>query len=667
MSYKQWNQLVFERVFDQDRARKTTSVYIDENIIYTWAVEMGLNPVSAEDACEMYVNDCIKELRGDSSKIAKYCADSARIWQNREMEGKPDYMGMLALLVYSSAWGEGSGHLFYRRYWNLTKTNRSGMIPGMEDLRECWKQLEKYSEKLNWEYGIYKLRTLAPSMVNVGVIVAQGVLRPSDEIVLKDIFFEEGADANIDYSDQHIRSWLNKYHHRLSTRAQRALDNPDNADYLISRVREELEEWDGDPADWASQVGNSKTFKRNAFLCFNRDNNGQVYGTIRLDFSGRSGEPESVTMANDSQIMLASSNGDIVSTPLEIAPVANLDAERQPSEQLRLTESAHFQKYQSGEFRTTQAGNTYRYALNHADIRVFVDGAAFGLSGYIETFGLKPGFRHIVMYRDISATEDIKNWCEANSDSHIQLRKNVPSHFLDNPLWKVTAICENAPACASRRNDCLTYEVRPLARPNGGLKLYRTGNSYLIGSPPLIVINSTREVTYAINNGEVKTVNGTSLSLDDLNLRGRIKITFKEAGSDGKESEINLTMIEGAEWSKDRDGAINTPTVGLKSAPDDFGGFLGGRKAAYTMKTEECDLVKACWSLTKANRAIPCAPIPSIKIRIGYMDGGQTRCGPLSPANDKVWRNKIDAATLHPVFAQKITQEQWRAFIAKSR
>lgn len=668
MNYIQWNMRVFERVFNQERARKTTSVYIDENIIHAWALEMGMKSVTAEESCEIYVKDCLKELRGDAGSIARYCAGASRAWQRRGMEGAPDYMGMLALLVLASSWGEGSGHLFYGRYWKLTGTDQDGMIPEMESLRTCWKQLEIYSEKLNGENGIYKLRTLAPAKVNVGVIVAQGVLRPADEITLKDIFFEEGADANIDYSDQHIRTWLDKHRHKLTARAQRALENTDNADYLVTRVREELEGWDGDPADWAEQAGKLRTFKRNAYLCFNRDNSGHVFGAIRLDFSGRNGDPESVTLGNDSQILSASSNGDTVSTPLEVTPVANLDAERRPAEQLKLTESVHFQKYQSGELRSAQAGNTYKYTLNAADVRVFVEGAAYGLPGHVETFGLKPGYGHIVMYRHISATKDIIDWCASNSDSRVQLNKHVPTHFLQNPLWQVTAIRVNAPPCPSGRPTCLTYEVRPLARLTGGLKLYRSGNSYLVGHPPTVSINSTRETTYSINNEVPRKIVGNSLSLEELALKGTAKIIIKETGPDGKESELNLNLIEGSEWVKDRDGITRTVTEASPSTPDYFGGFLGGRKAAFTIDPDECDLAKACWSLTIEKQAIPCAPLPSIKIRTGYMDGGQTRCGPLSnPSNDKKWRNAIDMGALHPIFKNNITAELWKNFSAKSR
>lgn len=667
MSYLDWNQRVFDRVFNKDRAGKNTSVYIDDEIIYSWAIQMGLKPATPEEASKLFVQDCIKAMRGDPAKVAHYCNDEALVWQRKGLAGIPGYIGMLALLVYASAWGEGSGHLFYGRYWKLTGATKSGMIPGIEQLRGCWKQLERYSEKMGREQGVYKMRTLAPSRVNVGIIVAQGVLRPTDEISLKDIFFDEGADANVNYADQHIRSWLIKHKARLSARALRALDSEENSDYLVARVREELEEWDGEPADWSSQIGRPRTFKRNAFMCFNRSTDGSVYATLRLDFAGRSGDPESVTFNGDEQLYLAHSNGDAVSTPLQLAPTADLDAAKTPPRQVRLTSPTDFQKYQSGEFRSVLAGSSYRYALKDADLRVFVEGAAYGISGYVETFGLKPGYGHIIIYRHASISDEIKKWCVNHADSEIQIAHCVPSFFAgDSPFWTAVAVRPNAPECDSGRYNCLKYEIRPLARLTGGLKLYRTGNNYLTGAPPSITISSIHKATCRINDGAPFDITGNVVHLSDLNLKGDVKITINEVVQDGKESEINLRMTDCAEWTKDRDGTTHVTQQAQAAPPDHLLGCFGGRKGSYIKDAEEYEEARVCWAHIRGGRVMPCASALTIKSRISYMDGMTRHKGP-SAERDKSWREAIDSSKLHPAFSTPMLTEFWQKFVAKSR
>ena len=665
MSYPKWNQRVFNRVFNPEREGKTTSVYIDEDILYSWAVDMGLKASTPDDALKIFVQDCLKELRGDATKIATYCYESSLAWNRERMEGEPSYMAMLALLVLASTWGQGQGNLFYQRYWGLTGTDRTGMIPSVGELRRCWKQLQQYSEKHDFKLGIYKVRTLAPSKVNVGVIVAQGVLRPSDTDALKDIFFDEGADANVDYSDQHFKSWLEKHATKLSTRARKALTSDDNADYLISRVREELDEWDGEPSDWSSHAGRTRTFKRLAYLCFNKGADGVSYATIRLDFAGRSGDPEMVIFGNDEQGFIAHSNGDAVSTTLETAPNSNID-EKVATKQLQLRNPADFQKFKQGEFRSTLPGNSYRYSLIDKTVRVFVEGHAYGVDGYIETQGLRPGYGHIVIFRTNPDPIILRDWCDKYKDEDVNPGRYVPTFFSDNPLWSIAAIRANAQACPDPRYDCLQYEVRPLARPSGGLKLYKTGNTYLEGCPPFITINSRHKVTCSVNNGTPIEVEGLQMRLDQLKLSGTIKLTFKEEIEDGKESELNIRLLSGAEWSKDRDGDHIRLQAAPNGTPDYFAGYIGWRTAAYGALPDDCDVVNACWTLLKSNQVMPCASVSTINSRIRYMNG-TIRQASATPQMNKAWKDSTLTSKLHPVCAHQPANELWKLFTSKAK
>lgn len=667
MAYLDWNQRVFDRVFNADRKDRMTTIYVDEDIIHEWATEMGLNTANPEVSVKTFVDDCLRELGGNPASIAEYCGRVSRAWANRGLKDVPSFMGMLGLLVLASGWGEGSGHLYYGRYWTLTGSDREGMIPGIADLQNIWRQLEVFSSRKKYELGVYKVRTLAPAKVNVGVIVAQGVLRREDEKILKDVFYDEGADANVEYTDQHIRSWLDKHRGKLSSRAQRALDSTDNADYLIGRVREELEEWDGEPADSSNLMGRSRSFRRSAYLCFNRGINGVPYAVVRLDFAGRSGDPESVTFGQEDVRYSAYSNGDAISTPLESIPVVSFDSTgpRPVAESLKLTTPSDFQKFIGGEFKSEIPGNSYRYSVGSGAIRVFVDGAAYGVSGHVETFGLKPGYSHIVMYKDGEVNDAVKSWCQLHADTSIDIRSLVPAYFAASPFWKVFVIRANVPACEDGRSNALKYEIRPLARFAGGLKLYRRGNKYLAAMPPVVNLVSRHPVTCSINDNSEFIVEGFTLNLKDRLPIGPSKLILKEQVKDGQQSELNLIIFEVAEWVSEGAGALRTLNEAQRKPVDGFKGVLGCWKAAYSTDAADCAEMKASWQNVDGNLLIPCVPAPLLADRIHRMK--DVRHGSFTIGKHAVWRAVIDGGRLHPAFSTPSVKMLWDNFVVKSR
>lgn len=668
MPYTEWNKRIFDRVFNADRKDRITTVYVDEDIIHEWATEMGLGTVNSADSVKLFVDDCLRELGREPANIADYCSHAGSFWANRGLKEVPQFMGMLGLLVLASGWGEGVGNLFYGRYWALTGSDKTGMIPRVSDLQMVWRQLEKFSSWNKYELGIYKVRTLAPAKVNVGIIVAQGVLRRDDEKNLKDIFYDEGADANVEYTDQHIRSWLDKHRGKLSSRAQRALDSVDNADYLIGRVREELEEWDGEPADSSNLMGRSRSFRRNAYLCLNRGRDGVPYATVRLDFAGRSGDPESVTFGQEGIRYSAYSNGDAISTPLESIPVVSVDSTgpKPVPESLRLISPADFQKFVGGEFKSEIPGNSYKYTIGSEVIRVFADGAAFGVGGYVETFGLKPGYGHIVFYKDGEVADGVKAWCQLHTNPLVDVRSIVPEYFSASPFWKVFAVRANVPACDAARSNALKYEIRPLARFAGGLKLYRRGNKYLAAVPPLVKLVSRHPVTCSINDGPEFVVEGTTLCLEERLKIGATKLSLKEQVVGGQEAELNLTLIEEAEWAKEGTGSVKNLEELPRKAVDDFKGVLGCLKAAYSTDAGDCEEMKASWQNVNGGLMIPCVSSQVLAERIRIMSA-DTKHISATFARQAAWRKIVDEGRLHPAFGSPTVKILWDNFVKKSR
>jgi hypothetical protein len=388
---------------------------------------------------------------------------------------------------------------------------------------------------------------------------------------------------------------------------------------------------------------------------------------VRLDFAGRSGDPESVTFGQESVSYAAYSNGDAISTPLESVPVISIDntGPKPVAESLKLRSPADFQKFIGGEFRSEIPGNSYRYSVSSGAIRVFVDGAAYGVSGHVETFGLKPGYAHIVMYKEGEVADAVKAWCQLHADTRVDVRSLVPAYFTSSPFWKVFVVRANVPACEDGRSNSLKYEIRPLARFAGGLRLYRRGNKYLVAMPPVVNLVSRHPVTCSINDGPEFIVEGFTLNLQGRLAPGTSKLVLKEQAQDGQQSELNLTLIEVAEWVGAGAGNAQTLNEPPRKAVDGFKGVLGCWRAAYSNDADDCSDMKASWQNVEGDYLIPCVSAPLLAERVQGMT--DVRHGAYTIGRHNAWRAVIDRGRLHPAFSNPGLKMVWDNFVKKSR
>jgi hypothetical protein len=374
-----------------------------------------------------------------------------------------------------------------------------------------------------------------------------------------------------------------------------------------------------------------------------------------------------VTFGQEGVRYSAYSNGDAISTPLVSVPVVSVDSAgpKPVPETLKLITPADFQRFIGGEFKSEIPGNSYKYSIGAGAIRVFVDGAAYGVAGHVETFGLKPGYGHIVMYKDGDVVDAVKAWCQKYADTRIDIRSLVPGYFASSPFWKVFVIKPNVPACEDARSNALKYEVRPLARFAGGLKLYRRGNKYLATMPPSVNLVSRHPVTCSINDGQEFDVEGVTLSLEGRLPLGTSKLLLKEQVKDGQQSELNLTIFEVAEWANEGPGTLHSLSEVPRKAVDHFKGVLGCWKAAYSTDAADCPEIKASWQNVNSDLLIPCVSSHVLAERIKGMSG--IRHGSFTIGKHAAWRAVIDGGRLHPAFCSPSVKMLWDNFVRKSR
>lgn len=205
-----------------------------------------------------------------------------------------------------------------------------------------------------------------------------------------------------------------------------------------------------------------------------------------------------------------------------------------------------------------------------------------------------------------------------------------------------------------------------MARFAGGLKLYRRGNKYLAAVPPLVKLVSRHPVTCSINDGPEFVVEGTTLCLEERLKIGATKLSLKEQVVGGQEAELNLTLIEEAEWAKEGTGSVKNLGELPRKAVDDFKGVLGCLKAAYSTDAGDCEEMKASWQNVNGGLMIPCVSSQVLAERIRIMSA-DTKHISATFARQAAWRKIVDEGRLHPAFGSPTIKILWDNFVKKSR
>lgn len=675
--YKKWNELIFRKIFNEDNANRAVSIYVDGDLLDSWYNELvGLDSKHANVKGAAHFIECCKEfLLREPKDIAVRISMSSRDWRDKgfKTDEAPSFIGLLALLVLASSWGSGrfSASSFYPRYWDMMgHRDRVTTIPDIQDVRNAWSALQDWTESNNLMFGSFRVRTLSATWKYVGIIIAQGLLRPDDETELRNIFFEFGADKELDYPDATLSAWISERIGNLSSRARAAFESEVNKELFLERIRQELEMWNGEPADAGDLSNRVRSLRKQAFLCL--VDKPEPCFTLRVDLSSRDGDPDMLKFKDrdGTKINLkAPSNGSPLSLPLKQVFINDGVSSERSDEVYRINSSSALTFLLQQTLCSTyhgssgdddddcSSGHTYRFS--GSNLRIFAKVPASSLTDYIEVGSLRRNLKHILMV-DIyhPELERIESWANRFAPvSKIELERYTPK-FMGQTRWKLISIGENVREIDGAGIPQLRFERKKIGKLEGGLRFYGSGNKYFKNLPPKLSFDTVYPVRVKIGQKIIEVTNPSApLELESSLSAGYNQIHLEELRTDGIEpetAEIQLSLHDSAEWAPEGPGKWSNESdspITISSKP-----LLIGCRTGEILPSDKSEDLNATWivySLPQgAKIAIPCTNLLACKNGIKKInsDNKFQYEGRVPPPNLKLeWLRTLRESKLHPL------------------
>ena len=677
-SYPEWNELIFKKIFNEENAGRPVSIFVDGQLLNEWGEELGAGKLAGEQGSIIFAEACKSFISGKPDNVAKRISSISKSWQAEgfPLERPPNFIGLLALLVLASSWG-GDRHQankYYGRYWEMMgDAGEDSMISDIYDVRHAWSALQAWTQSNDGAFGVFKVRTLSKHFKNYGVIIAQGLFRPSDEMELRTLFYDFGAERDLEYPDSTLLAWFGERRSKFSPRAQAVFDSEANRDLFLERIRQELEMWDGEPADVGDLVGRSRSLRKQAFLCLT--DKPEPCFTIRVDLSSRDGDPDVLAFheVNGEVINLkAPSDGSAISLSLKQTFINDGLTAQKPDQVYNIRSVGSLTHYLASNLVSTRQGACDTYKPVGGDLKVLAKLPSVSMTDYVEVSTLRRNVKQVLMVNMYHAElPRIEAWAKRFMVSAAESSKYQPL-FIGQTKWKLFFLGDNVREIEDAGIPQLRFERKKIARLLGGLRFFGSGNKYLKNAIPRLVFETIYPIQLRLGS-TLLDITDTSKELDltDLLSSGFNTIELTEvtpAGITPETAEITLSLHEHAEWAPHGEGRWDYVTDGLThSAPPVT---LIGCKTGETLPIESCEDLSATWSLhttTSGSKCvIPCTNLRACELRIenqvSLLFLQQNRRTP--PPNAQLsWLRTLREVKPHPLVGRRPESAKvWEAF-----
>ena len=676
-TYSDWNNLIFSKIFNEDNGGRAVSLYVDAGLLNEWGEELSEKRLTNDEGQTSFVVECQKYLLGDPSNIAKKISLLAKIWKDGgyKVNKPPEFIGLLALLVLASTWGGDRFHAssFYPRYWDMLGAGgRESMISDIHKVRSAWMALQEWTTQNDGFFGVFKLRNLSPAFKNYGIIIAQGMLRPSDEMELRNIFYEFGADKDSDYPDSTLKAWIDEKKGGLSHRAKSAFESAANIDLFLERVRQELELWDGEPADEGNLGGRIRSLRKSALLCL--VDRPEPCFTIRLDLSSQEGDSDVVEYINRENLHInlrALSDGSPLSLPLKQVFINDGISSQRQDEVYRITSAQQLNHFLSSEIVSTRQGADVIYRHAKGDLHIFAKVPSVSVNDYVEVNTLRRNVKHIVMLSmNHPDYNRIEKWAQRFLGSMTEVSRYKPS-FISETRWQMIPLRENVREIDGAGLPQLRFERKRIARFFGGLRFYGAGNKYFKNSPPTILFDTIYSVKLTVGE-QVIDVSDPSVELNIapfLKL-GQNRLEFSENTPEGilpETAELELSLHEDAEWTPEGAGQWSNQVGSVLNSTEDV--MLLGCRTGEVLPLSCAEDISPTWAIYSHDKisksAMPCSNYFACLNRITRHVGIKFQHdGIVSSLNvQRSWLKTIRETKLHPTVGSCAPLDTaWRNF-----
>ena len=390
--YLAWNNALAAHFFHPGMAGTPVYLFVTEDVI----TEVGR---TIADGPEGFFAAVRAGPRGTTrSGHCQRALQTKEGWRHRGLEFPP-YVAYLALFALAGVHeGDYAPQSYYPGLWSLLGEHRTDTLPSFKRMFELWDDLEQWSvHDRDGDLGVFEARIVG-GKVHVGLPLAQTILTGAERDDLPRLFSKAKLDpGRVASSRELLRALMVHGRAFLRPRTMRALEHRSGTfqEALLDAVAEDFSTWDGSVPATIGGQGACSVFAGLRF-CLGVDLVARtVRASLRL-FTRRDypDDPLKITGLT-SGALEGTEFYDGWSTPLRV-PGSGSDYE--PG---RLA-------WRSGLTGADERIG-WRFRLEPAQVRVFVEGQALLLPGLVEMLELPRDAPFYVAFHD-SAANRIGEW-----------------------------------------------------------------------------------------------------------------------------------------------------------------------------------------------------------------------------------------------------------------
>lgn len=553
MTFKEWNDALVRRFFNESNDGKRIFLAVDEDLIVELAGPEGKA-------------DFISSVRAEAgASICRKAARAREAWRASGAQGIPPYVSYLALLVLAaSSEGDYQNEGFQKRLHRLLGEEINSTPPaGFYDMWELWEDLEIWANEDNkGRLGILQC-PLSGATPFVDQFCSQIVLTEGERARLPEVFADAELDPISPPAAEEIASFAIEHGGgRLRAKTLRRLSRTGGVDEdfrasTIESILEELRDWNG----VAAENGQQKEFH-----------------TLRLNLriiDRLSGRGESKLIAKDSEffdegeLTLRDSSGQ---RTFKLAEFQNGWSSPLQDENGGPVDAASLD-WRAG-IRISKGSLVLKMPAR--GVRVFRDGQFDGVPGLLEASRLDP-HREFYVAAEPGSCGQLEAWGVRAAEGWKEeiMRSGLPRG------WRLFYGRRANPAIrAPAEFSVLRADPQTRIVLRGGIKLKATARRYFDFAPPLVQIEGLTPAAEVFVNDEPRKIDAgdTVLRFDEGPVPTTVKIRVSENGQPRCSATFQTVSPRDISWRAVPCLVSTSPT----GSPSENGAGALARGAAVT-------------------------------------------------------------------------------------
>lgn len=488
MNYFEWNELLAEHFFKDDKAYEDVIIYVNEDIIS----QIGTGRSSTQ-------LDFINAIRAGpfETQNEEICEDAFSLYQNWRTKfnsGFPPYIAYLSFFVLVAAKEDHdfAPHAYYPKMWRLLGHDGKHDTPSkFNKMPLLWEDLEKWScEEKHGALGKFLMRVRGKKRF-VGIPLFQTLFSIGELRLLPQMFKEANLDPLDVPAPEVMMEILSKYGKEIFRNRTLKMISDESSESnafksaMINLVLEQLEEWDGTYSD-SKSTASAKQLRVQTELriCLNLD---QLSGSVKcyIRFRSRRTIPEEGLIllnprTSERYICHGYTNG--------WSSYLSQESEDKPEK----VKAENFD-WEQGEKLEDETGQ-WKAVLRPSNTRVFQK-AVDNLRDWVEIQRVEKGKEYLIASKPPDA-DKVSTWGETSVEDFMGIESSgLPQG------WKLYSCKSIAASCAGI--DLLTISNQARLTLAGGIKARGRNSFFEFAKPKILLENGA--------GGEIIKVNGQAI------------------------------------------------------------------------------------------------------------------------------------------------------------